>query len=153
VAAVILVSGALSTHDIVGFQAGGAGGDGRPPLLTPPPLEPTTPVPLAPSALRLVVTLTCYDGSASTREAPALASLIPEPEVRLHPLDFANLAVEPGAVVELVSGAGRVSLPAVADPGVVRGTAGVVANLPEAPLNQLLSAASPITDIRLEVPR
>ena len=33
------------------------------------------------------------------------------------------------------------------------GTAAVVANLPDAPLNRLLRASSPITDIRLEVPR
>ena len=51
------------------------------------------------------------------------------------------------------SHAGQVSLPVTPDPGVVRGTAAVVANLPEAQLNRLLRAASPITDIRLEVPR
>jgi NADH-quinone oxidoreductase subunit G len=137
-----------------GLVADGRGGtEGRPAVVGAPEAASSTATPLDPSALRLVMTLTCYDGSTSTQEAPSLASLAPPAEVRLHPLDFDNLAVAPGDTVQLVSGSARVDLPAVADAGVVRGTAAVVANLPDAQLNRLLRASSPVTDIRLEVPR
>ncbi|MEZ5231547.1 MAG: hypothetical protein R2749_02375 [Acidimicrobiales bacterium] len=47
----------------------------------------------------------------------------------------------------------RLTLPVVSDDGVVRGSAVVLANVPDAPVNILLSPTSPVIDVRLEVVR
>jgi hypothetical protein len=41
----------------------------------------------------------------------------------------------------------------VVDDGVVRGAAVVLANVPDATVNHMLSSSSPVTDVRLEVTR
>ena len=105
------------------------------------------------AALRLVVRRKMYDEATGTHNSPSLRDLPAANEVRLHPLDFAGLAVGDGASVTLVSAKGRLTLPVVADDGVVRGSVTVVANVPGATVNHLLSSSSPVTDVRLEVAR
>ncbi len=112
-----------------------------------------TPVPLDATKLRLVVQRKMYDGATRTQHSGALRDLYGDNQARLHPLDFEKLGIAAGAEVTLHAEVGEVTLPAVDDPGVVRGTVVVLANVPDATVNHLLSSTSPIVDVRLEVAR
>jgi len=136
-----------------GLVAAGTGGGGRPAVVGMPQIAPAVAVAVDDAALRLVVGRKMYDGATGTDNCPSLRELSPPNEVRLHPLDFESLAVGEGTVVTLVSARGRLDLPVVADDGVVRGAAAVLANVPDATVNHLLSSSSPVTDVRLEVAR
>jgi formylmethanofuran dehydrogenase subunit D len=105
---------------------------------------------LDPSALRLVAGRRMYDGAVLTTHSPSLAALIESPTVRLHPEDFAGLGIEPGRQVRVSSPAGSIELAAVADPTVGRGTAAIVANVPGAEVNRLISVDSAVTDVRID---
>jgi NADH-quinone oxidoreductase subunit G len=136
-----------------GLVATGTGGAGRPAVVGTPEIAPAVPVAADDAALRLVLGRKMYDGATGTTNSRSLRELPPANEVRLHPLDFEGLAVDEGTVVTLVSARGRLDLPVVADDGVVRGAAVVLANVPDATVNHLLSSSSPVTDVRLEVAR
>jgi NADH-quinone oxidoreductase subunit G len=105
---------------------------------------------LDPSALRLVAGRRMYDGAVLTTHSPSLAALMESPTVRLHPEDFAGLGIEPGRQVRVSSPAGSIELAAVADPTVGRGTAAIVANVPGAEVNRLISVDSAVTDVRID---
>jgi predicted molibdopterin-dependent oxidoreductase YjgC len=109
-----------------------------------------SPRPLPASSLRLAVADKLYDGATLTQRSPSLAHLAPAPRARLHPEDFLALRVAAGAPVTISSSAGQLTVPAVADRHVGRGTVVLVANLPGAEVNRLLVAGSPITDVRIE---
>ncbi|MPY95389.1 MAG: hypothetical protein GEV08_20740, partial [Acidimicrobiia bacterium] len=116
------------------------------------PVDPGAAPSLAPTSLRLVVQRRMYDAATRTAKSPSLAGLHPEATVRLNPADLAQVGVAEQATVRLTSprtGA-EVDLVALADDTVPRGCALAVANLPGAELNGLLSADSPITDIRVD---
>ncbi len=156
-----LTAAALAEHP-EGLVAGGNGGHGghrgdsgegaAPAVIAVPAAGPAYQrIPLAETSLRLVVVRKMYDAATLTRHAACLAGLAPGNEVRLHPLDFEKLRVEAGVTVTLVAPEGQIRLPAVPDPGVVRGTARVLANVPDAPVNHLLSSTAPVIDVRVEV--
>jgi len=136
-----------------GVMAAGPGGSGLPAVVAAPGPVASRVVSLDDAALRLVVQRKMYDGATATISSASLAELHEDNEIRLHPLDFEGLSVAEGALVALVSAHGRIELPVVPDPGVVRGTATVLANVPGATVNHLLSSSSPVTDVRLEVTR
>ena len=135
------------------IAAGSGGSGGRPATIDSVPAVTAKRVPLDPTKLRLVVRRTMYDGATLTQQSRSLPSLYNDNEVRLHPLDFEKLGVDEGADVTLVAAEGQLTLPVVSDRGVVRGTAVVLANVPDAPVNILLSPTSPVIDVRLEVVR
>jgi len=114
---------------------------------------PATQVPLDEASLRLVVRRKMYDGATATANSTSLAGLPGDNDLRLHPLDFQGLSIREGDRVTVVSERGSIELPAFADAGVVRGTVTVLANVPGATVNHLLSSSNPVTDVRLEVSR
>ncbi|MGE0729775.1 MAG: NADH-quinone oxidoreductase subunit NuoG [Acidimicrobiia bacterium] len=137
-----------------GMVAAGTGGaNGRPAAIADLPPVTAKRVPLDPTKLRLVVRRTMYDNATLTQQSRSLGQLPPANAVHLHPLDFEKLGVAEGAEVTLVADEGRLTLPVVSDDGVVRGSAVVLANVPDAPVNILLSPTSPVIDVRLEVVR
>ena len=122
---------------------------GRPALLS---YTPTTvaDVPVVDAySLRLVATRKLYDAGTTTQTSPSLAGLAPGGALRLHPHDFDRVGVSAGTTVTISSGRGSVSLPAVPDDGVPRGTAAVVVNQPGAPVGALLDVSARIIDVRV----
>ena len=136
-----------------GTIAAGLGGGARPAVVGMPTASPASQVPLDEASLRLVVRRKMYDGATGTANSTSLAGLPGDNDVRLHPLDFQGLSIQEGDLVTVVSDWGSISLPAFADPGVVRGTVTVLANVRGATVNHLLSSSNPVTDVRLEVSR
>ncbi len=125
-------------------------------------------VPLSDTALRLVIHTKMYDAGTLVAHSPALghlglAHLVESadvdgsvmPRVALHPEDLDHLGARTGTLVELVAAGGRLRASAVGDPGVLRGTAAVVANAPGTPVNGLgaSGAPTPIIDVHVEVIR
>jgi formate dehydrogenase major subunit len=78
-----------------------------------------------------------------TRRAAALDYLEPEPVASLHPLDLANLGIEPGGVLTIASRRGSISLYARADDGTPRGAVFVPFCYYEAAANML---TNPVLD-------
>jgi formate dehydrogenase major subunit len=78
-----------------------------------------------------------------TRRATALDSLEPEPVASVHPLDLANLDVEPGGTITIESRRGKISLYARADDGTPRGAVFVPFCFYEAAANML---TNPVLD-------
>jgi NADH-quinone oxidoreductase subunit G len=129
------------------------GEDGALALGTSVPFSPVNAPPvraLDPSSLRLVATRRMYDGAVLTQHSPSLAPLVESPAVRLHPEDFAGLGIEAGRRVRVSSQVGSLDLPVLPDVTVGRGTAAIVANVPGAEVNRLISADSAVTDVRID---
>ena len=74
---------------------------------------------------------------AMTRRASTLDSLEPEPVASLHPLDLAQLDIEPGGTVTIESRRGKITLYARADDGTPRGAVFVPFCFYEAAANKL----------------
>jgi len=101
-------------------------------------------------SLRLVATRRMYDAGTALAHSPASAGLARSVELRLNPVDFDKLGIESGSVVKLISSAGELMTPVVADAGVPAGSAAIPANAPDANANQLTDASQPVTDVRVE---
>jgi formate dehydrogenase major subunit len=80
---------------------------------------------------------------AMTRRAAALDFIEPEPVASVHPLDLADLDIEPGGTLTIESRRGRISLYARADDGTPRGTVFVPFCYYEAAANML---TNPVLD-------
>jgi formate dehydrogenase major subunit len=78
-----------------------------------------------------------------TRRASALDSIEPEPVASIHPLDLAQIDVEPGGMVTIQSRRGGISLYARADEGMARGSVFVAFCYYEAAANML---TNPVLD-------
>jgi formate dehydrogenase major subunit len=76
-----------------------------------------------------------------TRRAPSLDHLEPEPVASVHPLDLAELGVEPGGTLTIASRRGRIALYARADDGTPRGVVFVPFCYYEAAANTLTNPA------------
>ncbi|MCC7417665.1 MAG: formate dehydrogenase subunit alpha [Acidobacteria bacterium] len=76
-----------------------------------------------------------------TRRASVLDSIEPEPIASVHPLDLAQLGVEPGETLTVASRRGRISLYARADEGMPRGSVFVAFCYYEAAANMLTNPA------------
>jgi formate dehydrogenase major subunit len=76
-----------------------------------------------------------------TRRASVLDAIEPDPVAMLHPLDLAELNIEPGDVLTLKTRRGEVSLYARADEATPRGAAFVAFCWAEAAANRLTNAA------------
>jgi len=80
---------------------------------------------------------------AMTRRAGVLDALEPEPVASLHPLDLAQLKVQPGDLVTVQSRRGRITLYARADEGTPRGAVFIPFAFQEAAANLL---TNPVLD-------
>jgi predicted molibdopterin-dependent oxidoreductase YjgC len=101
---------------------------------------------------RLIVGRELYDLGIGTALSPSLAGLPRGARAHLHPLDLERMA--PGGQVDQVrvsSAKGSLVVPAVADPGLQRGLVWMPFNQPGGAVSELLDAASPVLDVRVEV--
>jgi anaerobic selenocysteine-containing dehydrogenase len=101
-------------------------------------------------SLRLVATRTLYDDSVNVRSSPSLAGLAPALALRLHPFELERIGVASGGRVRVSSNRTSLTLEAIADAGVPRGSAALLFNLPGAGAADLIDATAPVTDVRVE---
>ncbi len=74
-----------------------------------------------------------------------------EPAVlRMSPYDFDRLGVTDGTDVRLSSERGSCVVPVVGDRGIPRGAAALAVNRPGVRATELIDAASPVTELRVE---
>jgi NADH-quinone oxidoreductase subunit G len=123
----------------------------RPPLLAFPGVG-SAPAPHPPDAysLRLVAARSMYDNGALVQHCPSLAPLAVRTRLRANPNDLARLGVATGDLVRVTSARAGLVLEAVADAALPRGSAAVDFNQPGEGAADLIDAAEPVIDIRLE---
>ncbi|MEA2973814.1 MAG: NADH-quinone oxidoreductase subunit [Actinomycetota bacterium] len=128
-----------------------ASDDGRPPLLTFVPVAATSPSPPVDAySLRLVSGRSLYDAGVLVQQSPSLAPLAPGASLRAHPHDLGHLGVTTGDQVRVTSSRGSLTLRAVADSSVLRGSAVLAFNQPGPGAADLIDARQPVTDVRVE---
>ena len=124
-----------------------------PDLLKVEPAGEPSPVPqLDAYALRLVSGRKLYDNATLTQRSPSLAGLAAEPCLRVNPHDLERLAIRPGGRVRVRSPRGSLTVDVEADERMPRGAAALAFNLPGTGAADLIDAAAPVTDIRIENP-
>jgi anaerobic selenocysteine-containing dehydrogenase len=117
----------------------------------PPPVAPApSPAPEGPLALRLVSRRTLWDGGTQVQAVPALASLHPDPALRVHPSVLAELGTAERESIRVRSARGTFSLPAVSDAAVPAGVAVLGWNLPGALASDLIDSSLSVTDITVQ---
>ncbi|MEA2829046.1 MAG: NADH-quinone oxidoreductase subunit [Actinomycetota bacterium] len=125
--------------------------DGRPPLLRFVPVAATSPSPPVDAySLRLVSGRSLYDAGVLVQQSPALAALVPGPCLRAHPHDLGHLGVTTGDQVRVTSSRGSLTLGAIADSSVLRGSAVLAFNQPGPGAADLIDVRQPVTDVRVE---
>ncbi|MDQ4097905.1 MAG: hypothetical protein M3144_08575 [Actinomycetota bacterium] len=125
--------------------------DDRPPLIRFSPPAARHPVPPVDAySLRLVSGRRLYDAGVMVQRSPALAELVRQPAFRVNPHDLDQIGVESGSLVRLTSPRGSLVTTVVADPDVARGSASLDINLPGDGAADLIDAAQPVTEVRLE---
>ena len=127
-----------------------AGGGGVPLLAFSPVAATTASPPVDAYSLRLVSSRSLYDAGVLVQESPALAQLVPGARLRAHPSDLGRLGVSTGDSVRVSSSRGSLTLTAVADRSVLRGSAVLAFNQPGPGAADLIDASLPITDVRVE---
>ncbi len=128
----------------------GSAGGGVPLLSFSPVAATTASPPVDAYSLRLVSSRSLYDAGVLVRESPALAQLVPGARLRAHPSDLGRLGVSTGDSVRVSSSRGSLTLTAVADRAVLRGSAVLAFNQPGPGAADLIDATLPITDVRVE---
>jgi anaerobic selenocysteine-containing dehydrogenase len=102
-------------------------------------------------SLRLVSGRTLYDAFAvSIAKTPHLAALVGPAPVRVNPIELERLGVPSGGTVHLIGARGTLTMPAVADAGVPRGSAQLAFNRSTPGAAELINAAEAVTEVRLE---
>ena len=101
-------------------------------------------------SLRLVATRSMYDLGTTLQHSASSAHLAPGTAVLLHPVDFAQLGVAPGARVNVSTPRASVRTVVQPDTGVPRGSAAMLFNQPDTDVRVLLEAGSVAIDIRVE---
>jgi len=101
-------------------------------------------------ALRLVAGHALYGADAGVAATPALAARLEEPTLGISPRDRERLGVADGTRVRVTSARGAVELPIRTDPRVAAGTAFIAANLAGPGAGDLIDAAAPVTEVRVE---
>ena len=141
-----LTEAALEAARIDGVLVAGAGD-----LVVPPAPAGGGPANDAYS-LRLVATRRMYDDGVMLRHSPASAGLARSIQVRLNPVDFDRLGVEPGTVVKVESSRGHLLAPVAADAGVPVGSAAIPFSVDGWAANALIDSSAAVTDVRVERP-
>ena len=138
-----------------GDGAGDEPDDGDGGLSRPVPLR-WTPGPVAPVAprdnysYRLVAARVLYDGAVSVAHSAHLAGLSRPLTVGLHPAELDRLGVAEGQALRLITPRATVTLPAVADPNLPRGSVTVPFNLGSPGAGELIDVTATVTDVRVE---
>ena len=130
--------------------AGGTSGSAPPPLRFRPAAERRPSPPVDSYAVRLVSGRKLYDCGTLTRQSPSLAGLATPADLRLSPVEADRLGVRSGERVRVWSARGSLTLDVVVDAGVARGTAVLPFNAPGQGAADLIDAAAPVTELRIE---
>ena len=147
-------AGTEEGDDTAGVQVARERGPARPPLLEfHPPSTPTELPPLDAYGVRLVASRTLYDLGTVVAHSPSLAALPGPAHLRLSQPDFDRLGLVAGDSVNVASSRGRFTVPAVADPGVPKGSVSLVANHDGADPASLIDATVAATTVQVEVAR
>jgi NADH-quinone oxidoreductase subunit G len=101
-------------------------------------------------SLRLATGRTLYDAGVVTTFTPALSGLPGSAVARLHPYDFDRLATGRATTVKIVGDRSSLTLPAVSDPGVARGTVWVAWGQPGTVVGALVNSERDVNDVRVE---
>jgi anaerobic selenocysteine-containing dehydrogenase len=124
---------------------------GRPPVLRYRPGAPARQAPPVDAySLRLVAARALYDGGALVSRSPSLAALAQGPCLRANPADLGRMGVTTGDRVRVSSSRRSLVLDVAADPSVLRGSAVLAFNAPGEGAAELIDAAQPVTDLRVE---
>jgi anaerobic selenocysteine-containing dehydrogenase len=115
-----------------------------------PTPEPTHVPPKGAYELRLVVNRTLYDAGTDLSHCESSAGLAPRGVVRLSPADASPVGITTGSRVVLSSPHGSLSLDAVVDAAVPKGSAALRHNLVGADAGQLIDAGDVVCDVRVE---
>jgi NADH-quinone oxidoreductase subunit G len=124
-----------------------------PPAVAPPAVVTTGGAPADDGSevvVRLVTRRTMWDGGTQVQSVSALAGLHPPARLAVHPSDLARLGTAAGEEIRVRSARGSLVVPVVADFDVPAGVGVLPWNLPGAHAGQLIDAAAPYTEIRLE---
>ncbi|HET7488767.1 MAG TPA: NADH-quinone oxidoreductase subunit NuoG [Acidimicrobiales bacterium] len=128
----------------------------RPPLLAF--AGEASPVPSAPPdaySLRLVASRKLYGTGTLVQRTPALAALAKPPCARANPTDLDRLGMGQGGRVRVRTARASFLVDAEPDPGVPRGSVWLAFNSGEPGTDgpgELIDAAQPVTDVRVETP-
>jgi Molydopterin dinucleotide binding domain len=120
-------------------------------------------VPATDGSFRLVATRHLYDLGSSVRAVPALAALVPETRLRVHPDDLAALGLADGDRVRARSARGEAVVRIAADSSLSRGVVAAGFNVPfddgrnddragTSSVADLIDVGEPVTELRLEAP-
>jgi formylmethanofuran dehydrogenase subunit D len=93
-----------------------------------------------------------YDDGVMLRHSPASAGLARSIQVRLNPVDFDKLGVDPGTVVKVESARGHLLTPVASDAGVPAGSAAIPFSVDGWAANTLIDSSAAVTDVRVERP-
>jgi NADH-quinone oxidoreductase subunit G len=122
----------------------------RPALLTFEPPSGAGPLPVLDSySLRLVVTRSLFDDGTLVQHAPSLAPLARAAQVRANHYDLDRLGLGTGGRVKVKGNRATFLADAAVDDGVPRGSVALVFCEEAA---DLIDAAEPVVDVRLETP-
>ncbi|MGI8810525.1 MAG: NADH-quinone oxidoreductase subunit NuoG [Acidimicrobiales bacterium] len=123
----------------------------RPPVLRYRAGAPTRQAPPVDAySLRLVAVRSLYDAGALVARSPSLAALAAGPCLRVNPADLGRMGVKTGDRVRVSSSRTSLVLDVAADPHVLRGSAVLAFNAPGQGAADLIDAAQPVTDLRVE---
>jgi NADH-quinone oxidoreductase subunit G len=105
-------------------------------------------------SMRLVASRRLYDLGAAVRATPALAALVEESAVRVHPQDLDALGVASGGLVRLRTATTTLVAPALPDASLPRKVVAADVNVPlaDGTVSSLIDAGVPVTELRLETP-
>jgi predicted molibdopterin-dependent oxidoreductase YjgC len=93
---------------------------------------------------------TLYDHGRITSQTPVFAALRPVGALHVNPVDTARIGVESGGQVKITSARGSQVVPILPDPRVPAGTAHCNFTADGGGPAQLIDAAAPVTDLRVE---
>jgi anaerobic selenocysteine-containing dehydrogenase len=114
---------------------------------TPPPAG----IPVDAYSLRLVAARTLYGSDRVVAASPSLARLAEDgARLRVHPRDRDTLGVAEGDRVRVTTAHGSVELAVEDDPHTLQGTAFLASNRTGPGAGDLVDAAAPVTDLRVE---
>jgi NADH-quinone oxidoreductase subunit G len=127
----------------------------RPPVLAGP-IELDVPhvVPNDGYSLRLVASRVLYDQGAAVASVPSLAGLVDTAPLRANPLDLDELGVPSGGSVRVRTAGSSTVQTVVADTSLARKVVAADFNVPlaEGTIADLIDAAAPVVELRLETP-
>ena len=91
-----------------------------------------------------------YDQGTIVAHSRSLAGLANPARLRLNPADLARLGLPEQARVSVASPRGKLTLDAVADPSVPRGSAGIFLNHEGADPADLVDVGAPVTTVQVQ---